>query len=104
MLVVGLVAPACAAPGGTSEPSAAAIVLDVTELPQEEAFECGLASLTMLGAYFDAEVPAPLREDLRAAAARQKGLSGAQMRGALELGGLEAYLIEGRLDESGAGL
>jgi len=94
----------CVAPWRRPEPSAAAIVLDVPAVAQQEAHDCGLAAIAMLASHHSVEIPEAVRASLRADAERDAGVSGEKIRAALDAAGLATFLIEGRLDRSDAGL
>ena len=98
---------ACAAPG---EPRPAsdflsrdAVVLELPVLVQDEMYSCGLVALSALCRY-DA-VPVPEAESRRLAelARERHGLSGGEVRDALQRLGFEVFLYEGALDRGPAG-
>lgn len=99
-----LAATSCLAPRHVAAPSSAAIAIDVPTVSQEKADECGLASLAMLCVHYEVDVPTEIRERLSALAADGRGLSGAEIRDALQACGLETHLFEGNLDDSAASL
>lgn len=106
-LCAALIAGACGACASrpTIEPlSAQAVVIDVPLLQQEHEFECGFVALEIVcrhhGVALSAECAAPLRD----AAVANGGLSGAEIRDALERSGYEAYVFAGALDRSPIGV
>ena len=78
-----LLFPSCLAPRSSQEHSPAAVMLDIPPITQEDAYDCGLASIAMLGAHYDVEIPAEQREVLRRKASDQRGLSGNDVAAAL---------------------
>jgi ABC-type bacteriocin/lantibiotic exporter with double-glycine peptidase domain len=93
-----------AAPLAASALSADAVVLPLPVVPQDELYECGLAALSSLCQYHRVELPAPVREALVATAAERQGLSGTELRAALEPLGLEVLVFPGTLDHELTGL
>jgi len=85
-------------------PSPEAVLLPVPVVPQDELWECGLASVSALLAYHGLEMEPAERERLVETARREEGLSGAEIRDALERSGLEVFLFSGTLDRGPAGL
>jgi len=81
-----------------------AVVLDLPPIEQRELHDCGLASVEMLCAFWQVEVPAAERAYLARRAAEAEGLSGDELRAALERAGLETFLFEGTLDREPTGL
>lgn len=79
-------------------------MLPVPVVQQDELFECGLAALSALCQYHRVDLPAPVREALVRTAAEREGLSGAELRAALEGVGLEVLIFPGTLDHSATGL
>jgi ABC-type bacteriocin/lantibiotic exporter with double-glycine peptidase domain len=81
-----------------------AVVLDLPVLHQDELYECGLVSITALCQYYHVEIPEAQRAELVQIAHDRHGLSGAELRDALEKLGMEVYIFPGRLDHSETGL
>ena len=110
VLAVAALAAALAAPGGCVSPdgpaalSPAAVVLQVPVVQQDELYECGLVSLSSLCQYHRVTIPPSVREALVKTAAEREGLSGAELRAALEDLGLEVLIFPGTLDHSVTGL
>jgi len=94
----------CASPDGPAALSPAAIVLQVPVVQQDELYECGLVSLSSLCQYHRVTIPPTVREALVRTAAEREGLSGAELRAALEGLGLEVLIFPGTLDHSVTGL
>ena len=105
-VVLGLAAPlpGCVSPEGPAALSPAAIVLPVPVVQQDELYECGLVSLSSLCQYHRVTIPPSVREALVKTAAEREGLSGAELRAALEELGLEVLIFPGTLDHSVTGL
>lgn len=81
-----------------------AVVLELPVVRQDELWECGLVSITALTSYYGIEMPAERRAGLAETAAEGEGLSGAELRAALEPLGLEVFVFPGTLDGGPAGL
>lgn len=81
-----------------------AVLLAVPMIAQDELYECGLASVAALCAYHGVEVPAEERAALVRLAGEERGLSGGELRAALERLGLEVFLFPGTLDHQVSGL
>jgi hypothetical protein len=107
-LVVGFLvlgAASCRTTPMTRAPlSESAVRLDLPLIRQDALYDCGLASLSALCAYWGVEIPAEERALLAWTAAENSGLSGDEVRGALERLGLEVYLFEGSLDRATTGV
>jgi ABC-type bacteriocin/lantibiotic exporter with double-glycine peptidase domain len=84
--------------------SPSAVVLDLPMVQQDELYECGLAAITAECRYYDISIPENERKQLVAMAAERKGLSGAELRDALERMGLEVFIFAGARDRSPTGL
>jgi len=100
-----LLAAGCHAP--TLKPelmSTDAVVLDLPVLHQDELYECGFVSITALCQYYHVEIPAAQRAELVRIAHDHKGLSGAELRDALEKLGMDVYIFPGTLDHADTGL
>lgn len=80
------------------------VLIDVPEVRQGEPDACGLATLASLCAYYGTDLSPEQRERLARQAAREDGLSGGELREALEGAGLEAYLFHGELGHGDIGL
>ena len=87
------------APYRAQNMSSNAVVLQTPEVPQDDMYDCGLAAISSLCGYYGIEIPASQRAELAKQAARHEGLSGTELREALESVGMEAYLFEGRIRE-----
>jgi len=81
-----------------------AVVLDVPLVRQDELFECGLVSLSALCQYYHVTLPPDRRAALATTALESEGLSGAELRSALDELGLESYIFAGTLDRTPTGL
>ncbi len=81
-----------------------AVVLDLPLVHQDELHECGLAAVSTLVRYWGEELPARVRARLAVLASEHEGLSGAELRGALEDSGWEVWIFAGELDHSPASL
>jgi ABC-type bacteriocin/lantibiotic exporter with double-glycine peptidase domain len=84
--------------------SSEAVVLPVPAVAQDELYECGLAALSALSAFWGIELDARERAELVRAAEEHEGLSGDELRAALEDEGLEVFLFEGTLGHATTGL
>ena len=87
------------APDRAQSMSAQAVVLETPVVEQDEMYDCGLAAISSLCGYYGVEIPEGERAGLTQLANEKEGLSGTELRGALERLGMEVYLFEGRLDE-----
>ncbi len=105
LLLGGLLLPACAVEP-TRQPalSPSATVLPTPLVEQDELHECGLAALASLCGFYGVSISAAERLELSKKAAANQGLSGAELRTALEGLGFEVYLFEGTLDFGPTGL
>lgn len=81
-----------------------AVVLQLPLVHQDELFECGLVSISALCAYYAIPIPAQLRAELALLAAEREGLSGGELRAALESLGMEVFVFPGTLDHAETGL
>lgn len=81
-----------------------AVRLDLPLVRQDALYDCGLASLSALCAYWNVDLTEGKRAELAATAERNEGLSGDEIRATLLELGLEVYLFSGSLDRAGAGL
>jgi ABC-type bacteriocin/lantibiotic exporter with double-glycine peptidase domain len=84
--------------------SESAVRLDLPLVRQDALYDCGLASISALCQYWGVAIPAEERVALARTAADNAGLSGDELRTALEQLGLEVYLFRGGLDRSPTGL
>lgn len=90
---------------GLDRVSNQARILEVPGTPQpSETYACGPVAVESLCAYWRVPFPEATRADIARTAERDHGLSGAQMRAALEGLGFETFLFEGRLDHGATGL
>jgi len=78
--------------------SARAVVLETPLTQQDELYDCGLAAISALCGYYDVAIPPDERAELARLASSHEGLSGNELRNALERCGMEVYLFEGRLE------
>ena len=78
--------------------SARAVVIDTPQTQQDEMYDCGLAAISALCGYYGVEIPSDQRTELARLASSHEGLSGNELRDALQRCGLEVYLFEGRLE------
>ena len=105
ILAVLLALPACrSASPDAPMLSESAVTLDLPLVRQDELHECGLSAIAALCRYWDREIPAELRADLAVRAAEEEGLSGGELRSALESVGFETFLFRGTLDRSDTGI
>jgi ABC-type bacteriocin/lantibiotic exporter with double-glycine peptidase domain len=93
-----------AAPTEPALLSESAVTLDLPLVRQDELHTCGLAAIAALCQYWGVEIPAEQRAELARRAAAEEGLSGGELREALEAAGMEAFLFRGSLDRSETGL
>ncbi|MCE9595315.1 MAG: hypothetical protein K8S98_14095 [Planctomycetes bacterium] len=94
----------CRAASPIAPLSESAVCLDLPLVRQDALYDCGLASISALCQYWSVEIPAEERLTLARTAAQSAGLSGDEVRGALERLGLEVYLFEGSLDRAATGV
>lgn len=92
----------CAGPA--PQLSEEAVVLQLPLVRQDELYECGLVSISALCGYYGVSIPADLRAELALVAVEQEGLSGSELRAALESLGMEVFVFAGTLDYSETGL
>jgi ABC-type bacteriocin/lantibiotic exporter with double-glycine peptidase domain len=104
-LVLAAVVSGCAS-GPVRPPtlSASAMVLPTPLVPQDELHECGLAAVSSLCGFYRVEIPEAQRRELAALALEREGLSGAELRAALERLGFEVYVFEGSFDRAPTGV
>lgn len=88
----------------TTQLSDDAVVLGVPLLQQDELYECGLATVSALCRFHERELPPEHRDRLIEIAARENGLSGAELREALEAVDMDVFIFPGTLDEPNSGL
>lgn len=81
-----------------------AVLLTVPTVPQDELYECGLASVSALSEYYALPIGSAEASQLAAIAARDEGLSGAELRSALERAGFEVFIFPGTLDREVSGI
>jgi len=104
-VALACVAGACQSVAKPQAPlSESAVRLDLPLVHQDALYDCGLASISALCQYWGVEIPAAQRVSLARAAEEQGGLSGDELRNALEQLGLEVYLFEGSLDREITGI
>lgn len=106
--VLGLLLTFCAGCRSTRLPaeplSESAVRLDLPLVRQDALYDCGLASISALCQYWRIDIPLEERELLARTAEDRAGLSGNEVRGALERLGFEVYLFKGSLDRTPVGL
>jgi ABC-type bacteriocin/lantibiotic exporter with double-glycine peptidase domain len=94
---------ACASRGSLDALSPEAVVIDVPVLQQTQEFECGFIALEIVCRHHGLPLAPTCAAQLRASALRNDGLTGAEIRSALETSGYEAYVFAGTLDRSPTG-
>jgi ABC-type bacteriocin/lantibiotic exporter with double-glycine peptidase domain len=92
------------APYRPGDLSSDAVVLEVPPLQQDDWYDCGLAAISALCAYHHVRIPDGQRTELAELASSEQGLSGDELRTALERNGMEVYLYEGQLQGGPTGL
>lgn len=102
-LLLGLAACRASNPG-TPMLSESAVTLDLPLVRQDELHECGLSAIAALCQYWNLEIPPELRQELALRAKEEQGLSGGELRRALESVGMETFLFRGTLDREETGL
>jgi predicted double-glycine peptidase len=81
-----------------------AVVLKLPLVGQEELHACGLSSVKVLCAYYGRDIPKEQEAELARLMRERKGLSGGELRSALESMSFEAVVFSGALDRSFTGL
>src|SRR5262245_63887448 len=105
VLALLLALAACRTPSSeTPMLSESAVTLDLPLVRQDDLHECGLSAISALVQYWNLEIPPELRARLAQQAAQEDGLTGGELRQALESVGLETFLFRGTLDRSETGL
>jgi ABC-type bacteriocin/lantibiotic exporter with double-glycine peptidase domain len=94
---------ACASTHTLDALSPQAVVIDVPVLQQTREYECGFIALEIVCRHHGRPLASACAEELRASALRNDGLSGAEIRSALERSGYEAYVFAGTLDRAATG-
>jgi ABC-type bacteriocin/lantibiotic exporter with double-glycine peptidase domain len=84
--------------------SESAVRLDLPLVRQDALYDCGLASISALCQYWGVDIPAEERAQLARTAQDNAGLTGSEVRAALEQLGMEVYLFEGSLDRTLTGI
>jgi len=84
--------------------SDSATVLPTPLVEQGELNECGLAALSSLCDYYRVAIPEAERQELARLADEEQGLSGAELRTALQGLGFEVFVFEGTFDQSPTGV
>jgi ABC-type bacteriocin/lantibiotic exporter with double-glycine peptidase domain len=92
------------APYREQDMSAHAVVLQTPVVQQDDLYDCGLAAISALCGYYGVEIPDSQRAELAQLATKNEGLSGTELREALERDGMEVYLFEGRVKEGATSL
>jgi len=77
--------------------SARTVVIDTPQTQQDEMYDCGLAAISALCGYYSVEIPPDERAELARLASSHEGLSGNELKDALQRCGMEVYLFEGSL-------
>jgi hypothetical protein len=109
-IIFALALAACVGPQPAPAPilSSRAVVLEVpieaTTPVRDALYACGLRAISSLCTWYAVEVPPPLAAQLAQKAAEEHGLSGAELRTALESLGFEVFVFSGALDDSPTGL
>ncbi len=81
-----------------------AVVLELPVAKQDELWECGLVSISSLLGYYGIELDPAARAELAALAVEREGLSGAELREALEAEGLRVFVFAGTLRQGATGV
>lgn len=84
--------------------SESVVRLDLPLVRQDALFDCGLASISALCQYWGIAMPTEQRTSLARTAAENAGLSGSELRSALEQVGFEVFLFRGTLDRTATGV
>lgn len=84
--------------------SESAVRLDLPLVRQNALYDCGLASISALCQYWGVEIPDEEKAILARKAEENGGLSGSEVRTALEQIGMEVYLFGGSLDRTPIGI
>jgi ABC-type bacteriocin/lantibiotic exporter with double-glycine peptidase domain len=84
--------------------SPSATVLPTPLVEQDQLHECGLAALSSLCGFYQVPIPEAERADLAQRAAQEKGLTGAELRDALQRLGFEVWIFEGTFDRTPTGV
>ena len=107
LLAIGLALTLASCRSAPPEPlllSENAVVLDLPLVRQDELYNCGLAAISALCQYWDVAIPSEQRASLAKLAQDEKGLSGNELRQALEADGMEVFLFSGTLDRTETGV
>jgi len=103
LMLAAALAGCSAAPAALYPVSDSAVMLEVPIVHQDELYDCGMAAISALCAYY-AVVRSPEQSAALAEhAAQSQGLSGAEVRDFLEAQGFEVLLFRGTLDHSETG-
>ena len=81
-----------------------AVVLELPLVRQDELWECGLVSITALAGYYGVELDPERSAALAATAVEREGLSGGELRSALEAEGFQVFVFPGTLTEGSSGI
>ena len=84
--------------------SPSATVLPTPLVEQDQLHECGLAALSSLCGFYQVPIPEAERADLAQRAAQEQGLTGAELRDALQRLGFEVWIFEGTFDRTPTGV
>jgi ABC-type bacteriocin/lantibiotic exporter with double-glycine peptidase domain len=84
--------------------SPSATVLPTPLVEQDQLNECGLAALSSLCGFYQVAIPEAERQQLAQRAAEEKGLTGAELREALQRLGFEVWIFEGSFDRTPTGV
>ena len=102
-----LLASIALAPGCRTRPpllTDSAVVLELPLVRQDELWECGLVAITALAGYYGVELGPERRAELAALAVEHEGLSGVELRRALEAVGFRVFVFPGTLEDAATGL
>ena len=99
LLALGLLAGCGIMPYRADHMSSNAVVLETPAVEQDGMYECGLASISALCGYYGVELEDSQRAELAELASSNDGLSGSELRAALERAGMEVYLYQGTVSD-----
>jgi len=102
-LIAALAASCSSAPTVLYPVSARAVMLEVPVIRQDQLYDCGMAAISALCAYYSVERSPEQSVELAAHAAASQGLSGGEVRAFLEAQGFEVLLFRGTLDRAETG-
>lgn len=102
-LLALLLSPGCAS-SRVEQLSASATVLPTPLVEQDELHECGLAAISSLCSFYGVTIPEAERQSLAKTAEEKQGLSGAELRAALQSLGFDVWIFEGSFDRAPTGV